>query len=126
VSSIGRTSLGDEAIRAALQAQRDVASRVEERARQMFDAQLGGPEGLPELDHRKEAPTETPLLDAVRGLDSEVRRAERLPEDLAAGRITDFHEIATTLKRADLTLKFALEVRNKLVDAYREIMRMQV
>ncbi len=32
--------------------------------------------------------------------------------------------MTTQLKQAELTFKFALEVRNKLIDAYRETMRM--
>ena len=35
-------------------------------------------------------------------------------------------EIAARVKRADLSFKFAMEIRNKLIDAYREVMRMQV
>jgi flagellar hook-basal body complex protein FliE len=31
-----------------------------------------------------------------------------------------------TVERADASLKLAMQVRNKILDAYREIMRMQV
>ena len=34
--------------------------------------------------------------------------------------------LAIQLKRADLSFRFALEIRNKLIDAYREVMRMNV
>ena len=45
---------------------------------------------------------------------------------MATGGIQDFHELAAHLKQSELTFKFALEVRNKLIDAYRETMRMSV
>ena len=42
------------------------------------------------------------------------------------GNVRDLHEIAARVKQADLSLKYALQVRNKLIDAYREVMRMSV
>jgi flagellar hook-basal body complex protein FliE len=59
-------------------------------------------------------------------VDQSVRTAESMPVDLLTGKIDDFHEIAVQLKSAELSFKFAMEIRNKLVDAYREIMRMSV
>jgi flagellar hook-basal body complex protein FliE len=38
----------------------------------------------------------------------------------------DVHEAMIALQRADLTLQFSVQVRNKLVQAYQEIMRMPV
>lgn len=69
------------------------------------------------------APTALPALAEV---DAALARSERLAEDVVAGRVTEFHEIAAEIKRADLALKFSLEIRNKLIDAYREVMRMSV
>ena len=66
------------------------------------------------------------LKDGISAVNGEIRNAERLPEDIALGKVDDFHEVAARLKRADLSFKFAMEVRNKLIDAYREVMRMPV
>ena len=38
----------------------------------------------------------------------------------------DVHDAMIALQRADLTLQFAVQVRNKLVGAYQEIMRMPI
>ena len=38
----------------------------------------------------------------------------------------DVHEAMIALQQADLTLQFAVQVRNKLVQAYQEISRMPV
>jgi flagellar hook-basal body complex protein FliE len=59
-------------------------------------------------------------------IEQQVNVAESMPIDLLTGRIDDFHEIAVQLKSAELSFKFAMEIRNKLIDAYREIMRMSV
>ena len=66
------------------------------------------------------------LSDGLRAIDGQVARADRLAEDVVTGKVTDFHEAAAVLKQSELSLRFALEVRNKFVDAYREIMRMSV
>jgi flagellar hook-basal body complex protein FliE len=39
---------------------------------------------------------------------------------------TDVHDAMIALQRADHTLQFSVQVRNKLVNAYQEIMRMPV
>jgi flagellar hook-basal body complex protein FliE len=38
----------------------------------------------------------------------------------------DVHDAMIALQRADLTLQFGVQVRNKLMNAYQEIMRMPV
>ena len=66
------------------------------------------------------------LEDGLERVDERVKAADELPLDLLSGKVSDFHEIAVQLKSAELSFKFAMEIRNKLVDAYREIMRMSV
>ena len=39
---------------------------------------------------------------------------------------TDVHDAMIALQRADLTFQFSVQIRNKLVQAYQEIMRMPV
>lgn len=52
--------------------------------------------------------------------------ANRAIHELVAGRSKNIHETMLTLERADTSLKLMTQVRNKILDAYREIMRMQV
>jgi flagellar hook-basal body complex protein FliE len=66
------------------------------------------------------------LLEGVREVDQSLRAADELPRKILEGGLGDFHEVAATLKQSELSFKFALEVRNKLIDAYREVMRMSV
>lgn len=47
-------------------------------------------------------------------------------KELVAGRSKNIHETMLTIERADTSLKLMMQVRNKILDAYREIMRMQV
>jgi len=65
-------------------------------------------------------------VDGLKDVDSQVKRADALVDGIVSGKVQDFHEVAAALKESELALKFSLEVRNKFVDAYREIMRMSV
>jgi flagellar hook-basal body complex protein FliE len=52
--------------------------------------------------------------------------ADGMVRSFAQGEITDVHEVMLAMSRADLSFRMVLEVRNKLLDAYQEVMRMQV
>ena len=45
---------------------------------------------------------------------------------LAAGQIEDVSEVMIAAEKASVALQMTMQVRNKIVDAYQEIMRMQV
>jgi flagellar hook-basal body complex protein FliE len=53
-------------------------------------------------------------------------QADTSVNELVAGRSKNIHETMLTIERADTSLKLMTQVRNKILDAYREIMRMQV
>lgn len=54
------------------------------------------------------------------------QQADQAIRELVSGRTKNIHETMLTIERADASLKLATQVRNKILDAYREIMRMQV
>lgn len=54
------------------------------------------------------------------------QQADQAIRELVAGRSKNIHETMLAVERADSSLKLMMQVRNKVLDAYREIMRMQV
>ena len=52
--------------------------------------------------------------------------ADRAAEQIAAGETKDLHGTMIKLEEADISLRLMVQVRNKAVEAYQEIMRMQV
>lgn len=52
--------------------------------------------------------------------------ADKSIKELAAGRTKNIHETMLKIENADASLKLMMQVRNKVLDAYKEIMRMQV
>ncbi|NTV14037.1 MAG: flagellar hook-basal body complex protein FliE [Desulfobulbaceae bacterium] len=47
-------------------------------------------------------------------------------EKFQTGETRDLHEVMITMEKADISMRLMMQVRNKVVDAYQEIMRMQV
>ena len=52
------------------------------------------------------------------------READRSIVDLLQGK-ADIHETMIALQKADISMRLLLTIRNKVIEAYREIMRMQ-
>ena len=66
------------------------------------------------------------LADIVKQTDELQKVADQTLEDFSTGKTEDMHEVMLSMTRADLSFQMLLEVRNKLVDAYTEIMRTQI
>jgi flagellar hook-basal body complex protein FliE len=47
-------------------------------------------------------------------------------ENLATGKVEDLHEVMIAMSKAEVSFKFMLETRNKLLEAYKEVMRLQM
>ncbi|MDH7602693.1 MAG: flagellar hook-basal body complex protein FliE [Armatimonadota bacterium] len=52
--------------------------------------------------------------------------ADDLAAKLAAGDIEDVHRAMIAMQKAKLALDLTIQVRNKVIEAYQEVMRMQV
>jgi flagellar hook-basal body complex protein FliE len=66
------------------------------------------------------------VKDAVQSLDKSQKGAEQEMSRAVTGDSPDLHRTIIALQTADLGFQFALQVRNKVIGAYEEIMRMQV
>jgi len=53
-------------------------------------------------------------------------RASQSIEKLATGEVSDVHQVMIAVEEANTAMEFMLEIRNRIVDAYQEIMRMPV
>ena len=70
------------------------------------------------------------FLDTLRSfaaqVDGEIHDADSKAQEFAVGKRYDLHEIMIATEKADLSFRLLLQIRNKLMDAYQEIMRMQL
>src|SRR6056300_1388461 len=51
---------------------------------------------------------------------------EKAMSDLATGQVKDLHQAALAIDKAEISMKLMLEVRNKALNAYKEITRTQM
>jgi flagellar hook-basal body complex protein FliE len=66
------------------------------------------------------------LKNSIEEVNKNQMESDRAMKELIAGRTKNIHETMLTIERADTSLKMAMQVRNKILEAYREVMRMQV
>jgi len=66
------------------------------------------------------------LKDALKDVNDAQLNADEAIKKVLNGETEDIHETMIALQKADVSLKLMMEVRNKLLEAYQEIMRTQV
>ncbi|RLB41694.1 MAG: flagellar hook-basal body complex protein FliE [Deltaproteobacteria bacterium] len=62
----------------------------------------------------------------IADVDTQLKRADSMMNEFAVGKRADLQNVMIETQKADLSLRLLLRIRNKLVEAYQEIMRMQV
>jgi flagellar hook-basal body complex protein FliE len=72
---------------------------------------------IPFADYLKQAMDNTNQL---------ILDAESISNDFAAGKTDNIHAVQIAADKADTALQFTLQIRNKIMDAYSEIMRMSI
>lgn len=66
------------------------------------------------------------LLQKLKEIDESQKQALSYVEALAKGEEIDLSEVVLALSKADLNLRLLLRIRNKVLEAYNEIMRLQI
>ena len=85
------------------------------------------PPGVPEAPPSDLKPG---FLDMVQGFIGDVNNIQlqsgKTVDAFVAGEITDVHQVMVAAQEAGLALDLLLEIRNRTMEAFQEIMRMQV
>jgi flagellar hook-basal body complex protein FliE len=70
------------------------------------------------------------FVDTLKGFVNDVNRAQNEAGEsvnrLLTGEIKDVHDVMVAVQKAGTSFELMMEVRNKMIDTYREVMRMQV
>jgi len=66
------------------------------------------------------------LNDAINKVNDEQINADEMGELLAEGKVDNVHEVMIASQKAELTLNLAIEIKSKILEAYKEIMRLQI
>lgn len=84
---------------------------------------------LPKLKNIPNQPTEAKqisFLDMLNRNDALYKNATEKVMQYAAGENIPVHDVMVSMENAKLSFQFAVQVRNKLVESYQEITRMQI
>jgi flagellar hook-basal body complex protein FliE len=66
------------------------------------------------------------VLEQISALNTQFAVNDRAIRSIALGDSVNLHEVMMDLERTRITFDLMLQVRNKLLDAYQELMRLQV
>jgi flagellar hook-basal body complex protein FliE len=66
------------------------------------------------------------LKESITNVDNNITTTQESLENIISGKSDDFHSYIVQSEKTAVNLQMTLQVRNKIVDAYNEIMRMQV
>jgi len=66
------------------------------------------------------------LTRAVSNVDGAMKESDQNVQDFVAGKTDNVHDVMISMQRAQLSFQMMVEVRNKAIEAYHEISRMQI
>lgn len=68
----------------------------------------------------------TILKNALNNVSKAEHASNEKTQLFAAGKIDNLHDVMITAQKASITVETAVQIQQKVIDAYNEIMRMQV
>jgi len=66
------------------------------------------------------------LTDAIQSVDNTMKASEANIQSFVSGQSNNIHDVMISMQQSQLSFQMMVEVRNKLIDAYQELSRMQV
>lgn len=66
------------------------------------------------------------LKDSINEANAIQKDSEQSLSDMATGQVKDLHQAAIAIGKAETNMKMMLEVRNKAISAYKEILKTQI
>jgi flagellar hook-basal body complex protein FliE len=66
------------------------------------------------------------LKKSIEQINESQNESDKMTEALATGKNVELHDVMISAQKASVTMSLAVEVRNKAIEAYQEMMRMQV
>ncbi|MFN0027159.1 MAG: flagellar hook-basal body complex protein FliE [Acidimicrobiales bacterium] len=70
--------------------------------------------------------TKIDFSDALGKVQASIDNADGLSQQLATGELTDIHEYTVAASKAQLGVQLTVAMRNQMLSAFQEIMRMQI
>ncbi|MDP4083031.1 MAG: flagellar hook-basal body complex protein FliE [Bacillota bacterium] len=93
---------------------------------QVFASGNGGTNNSSATSFESQKSFASVLKDSINSVNDSQVEADSMTDKLAKGENVDLHQVMIAQQKANITLQAAIEIRNKVIDAYQEMMRMQV
>ena len=87
-----------------------------------IDSPIGGTQGTGSTP----ASFADTLKEAIGNVNEMQKASDKGMQDLATGKTDNVADVMIAAEKADIALRVMVQVRNKIIDAYQEIMKMQV
>ncbi len=84
------------------------------------------PQSSPQAGDATEASFGEMLKEHLKEVNHLQNAADTAAQNLASGKDEDVHNTMIAMEKASVAFQLTMQVRNKVIDAYQEIMRMQV
>ncbi|WP_457592305.1 flagellar hook-basal body complex protein FliE [Hydrogenimonas sp.] len=78
------------------------------------------------VDKSQESSFGEVLKESLEEVNDLQKKGEEAMSDIATGQVKDLHQAALAIGKAEMSMKLMLEVRNKAINAYKEILRTQI
>ncbi len=99
-------------------------SRIESDIRSMNDS--FGSKGASATGDTKDSGFLNLLEQGIKEVNQQMKTSEKASMDLVSGRSSNIHETMLSVSRAEIGFNMLVQLRNKALEAYQEVMRMQV
>jgi flagellar hook-basal body complex protein FliE len=66
------------------------------------------------------------LIKALREVNTLQQQANQAAQDMVLGQAADIHQVMIAAEEANLAMQLTVQIRNKMIEAYQEISRMQI
>lgn len=66
------------------------------------------------------------MQDAIKSVDQAQKTSDQNVENVMMGKTDNIHDVMISMEKAQLSFQLMTEIRNKAVDTYKELSRMQI
>ncbi len=87
---------------------------------------LGGLSQAQNTDNDKSMGFADMLKNSINEINSLQQQSAEMKSSLVTGEVNELHQVMISAEKSSLAFQLTLQIRNKVVEAYQEIMRMQV
>ncbi len=80
----------------------------------------------PQIEKKEDKGFSEIFTDFIKDINNDLLAAKEAEKQIASGNVENIQELLYQISKSDISLRLITEIRNKALESYQEIMRMQV